>query len=88
MRPQSLPLSANYVNKFFAARNARRQFLVSKLRDAGARPVLEAILEVESGHSVDAVLERFAAIPAATYHKVGADRLAIDSVAVIDGGRA
>jgi hypothetical protein len=60
------------------ARNARRQRLVKHLWQAGARPVLEALLEVDAGRPLDEVLERFGRIPPHIYRTLGADVLAID----------
>ena len=55
--------------------SARRQRLVSHLHAAGPRPVLEALLEVAAGADLDRTLERFARVPVATYHALGADQL-------------
>jgi hypothetical protein len=71
----------------WAARSARRQRLVAHLHAAGARPTFEALLEVAAGRDLDAVLERFARIPPAIYRDIGADTLAIDTWAVIEGGQ-
>jgi hypothetical protein len=74
------------MNSFhFARRNARRQRLAAHLHAAGPRPVLEALLEVESGHPLDDVLERYARIPVSTYRALGADRLTIDTLTVVRG---
>jgi hypothetical protein len=80
--------TAARVNKYFADRTPRRQHLIRLLHKAGPRPVLEALIEVNAGHEIDAVLERFASIPPQVYQEIGADRLAIDSVAVFNGGRS
>ena len=53
-------------------RGIRRQCLTRHLRACGVRPVLEALLAVESGNSVDDVLADFARISIETYHQVGA----------------
>jgi hypothetical protein len=53
-------------------RSARRIRLSTHLHAAGPRPVLEALLAVESGQDLDAVLEDFGRIPADIYHAVGA----------------
>jgi hypothetical protein len=53
-------------------RSARRQRLSAHLHAAGPRPVLEALLAVEAGQPLDAVLEEFGRVPAATYRAVGA----------------
>jgi hypothetical protein len=53
-----------------------RQRLVAHLVAAGARPVLEALLELERGANLDEVLARFARVPVATYRALGADRFA------------
>jgi hypothetical protein len=80
--------SANRVDQLFSSRSPRRQYLVGQLHAAGRRPLLEALIEIEAGHSVDGVLERFATIPPEVYRLLGADQLPIDSVAIFDGGRA
>lgn len=69
-------------------RNPRRQRLAKHLHECGPRPVLEALLAVEAGQSLDATLEDFGRLPAPIYHALGADQLAIDSLAVINGGSA
>jgi len=76
------------IDRHFAARSPRRQRLAALLHAAGPRPVLEALIEVADGAALDWVLERFARIPPATYHALGADRLAIDDVSIVSGGRA
>ena len=53
-------------------RSARRIRLSTQLHAAGPRPVLEALLAVESGQPLDDVLEDFARVPADIYHAVGA----------------
>jgi hypothetical protein len=53
-------------------RSARRRYLCDHLHSAGPRPVLEALLAVESGQDLDAVLEDFGRIPADIYRAVGA----------------
>ena len=69
-------------------RNSRWQHLVRHLHQCGPRPVFEAMLELEAGHDLDRVLERYARIPVGIYAAVGADVLPIDILAVLDGGRA
>ena len=54
-------------------RSARRRRLSEHLHSAGPRPVLEALIAVEAGQSLDAVLEDFARVPADIYRAVGAD---------------
>lgn len=61
-------------------RSSQRQRLVKHLHAAGERPVLEALLAVEAGQPLDAVLEDFARIPVATYRQVGADQFLADRV--------
>jgi hypothetical protein len=68
-------------------RSIRRQRLVAHLAAAGTRPVLEALIAVEAGQPLDAVLTDFARLPTAAYRSVGADRLPMRSLAVIKGGR-
>jgi hypothetical protein len=53
-------------------RSPRRRYLSARLHSAGPRPVLEALLAVESGQDLDAVLEDFGRLPADVYHAVGA----------------
>ena len=69
-------------------RTPRRQALIRMLHAAGPRPVLEACLELEAGHDLDEVLERFARISPETYRALGADVLPIDEIGIIDGGAA
>jgi hypothetical protein len=68
-------------------RTPRRQYLVRHLHRAGARPVLEAMLEISGGHDLDQVLERYGKIPVEVYCAIGASMLPIDTVSVIDGDR-
>jgi hypothetical protein len=56
-------------------RTARRQCLARHLQRCGPRPVLEALLAVEAGQSLDAVLEDFARLSPESYKAVGADIL-------------
>jgi hypothetical protein len=53
-------------------RSARRMRLCTHLHAAGPRPVLEALMAVDSGQPLDDVLEDFARVPADIYHAVGA----------------
>jgi hypothetical protein len=53
-------------------RTARRIRLCAHLHSAGPRPVLEALLAVDSGQPLDDVLEDFGRIPADIYRDVGA----------------
>jgi hypothetical protein len=69
------------------SRTPRRQRLVRHLVECGERPVLEALLAVESGQDLDQVLEGFARLQPEVYEAIGADVMPIDEVAVIDGGR-
>jgi hypothetical protein len=69
-------------------RTPRRQHLVRHLHRAGARPVLEAMLEVSTGRDLDQVLERYGKIPLEVYRALGASMLPIDAVSIINGGRA
>jgi hypothetical protein len=68
-------------------RNIRRQRLVAHLHAAGARPTLEAMLEVEQGKPLDDVLEHFARVPVRIYQDIGADELPICPLGVIKGER-
>ena len=69
IKPKQLP--------FDQARSVMRQQLVAHLVAAGARPVLEAIIAIEKGEPVDAVLAAFAKVPVSTYRSIGADVLPI-----------
>ena len=51
-------------------RSARRMQLCAHLHAAGPRPVLEALIAVDSGRDLDEVLEDFARLPADFYHAV------------------
>jgi hypothetical protein len=50
-------------------RKARRQRLARSLWESGPRPVLEALLEVEAGRPLGAVLERYARSPRPEPHR-------------------
>jgi hypothetical protein len=69
-------------------RSARRQCLVVHLHDVGPRPVLEALIAVENGQSLDHVLEDFGRVPVSVYHDVGADVLPIERLQVVKGDAA
>jgi hypothetical protein len=64
-------------NSFRAERQVRRQHQAAHIHAAGPRPVLEALLAVAAGQSLDDVLADFARIPVSTYHALGADELPI-----------
>ena len=68
-------------------RSPRRQYLVLHLHRAGPRGMLEAMLELEPGPRLDAVLGRYARIPVNIYHALGADQLPACTLTVIKGGR-
>jgi hypothetical protein len=53
-------------------RSARRIRLSAHLHAAGPRPVLEALIAVDSGQPLDDVLEDFARVPADIYRAVDA----------------
>ena len=53
-------------------RSPRRQYFSAHIHAAGPRPVLEALIAVHEGASLDEVLEDFARIPAEAYHLMGA----------------
>ena len=53
-------------------RSARRMRLCTHLHAAGPRPVLEALIAIDSGQPLDDVLEDFGRVPADIYHAVGA----------------
>ena len=68
------------LSDFQSQRNTKRQRQARHLHDAGPRPVLEALLAVQGGADLDAVLADFARIPVSTYHAIGANELPIDRV--------
>jgi hypothetical protein len=70
------------------ARNSGRQRLVQHLHAAGPRPIFEAMIELADGRDLDSVLERYARIPVGVYHALGADRLPIEALTLLDGGVA
>ncbi len=53
-------------------RSTRRMRLCKHLHAAGPRPVLEALIAVDSGQPLDDVLEEFGRIPVDIYHAVDA----------------
>jgi hypothetical protein len=70
-----------------SARNPRRQRLVAHLHACGPRPVLEALLAVAAGQSLDLVLEDFRRLAPEIYRTLGADVLPVEHLSVADGGR-
>ncbi len=70
-----------------STRNARRQRLTAHLHSCGPRPVLEALIAVESGQALDVVLEDFCRLTPEIYAAVGADELAAGEVVLIEGGQ-
>jgi hypothetical protein len=58
-------------------RTPERQTLASHLHECGPRPVLEALLAVSCGASVDAVLRDFGRLPPKFFKAVGADLLPV-----------
>jgi hypothetical protein len=67
----------------FELRTFRWQYLARHLHECGPRSVLEALLAVEAGTSLDAVSADFGRLPSTTYHL-----LPIDAITVFDGGLA
>jgi hypothetical protein len=59
------------------ARSVERQQGIAHLCAAGPRVVLEALLEVASGKSIDNVLHRYRKVAVSTYRMMGADVLPI-----------
>jgi hypothetical protein len=51
------------------ARSARRYHQVDHLRQCGNRAILEALLAVEAGQSIDAVLTDFSRLPPELYEQ-------------------
>jgi hypothetical protein len=73
---------------FSEARNAKRQRLARHLHACGPRPLLEALIAVDSGQPLDHVLDDFGRLAPEIYRVVGADALPIDQpLAVLKGGR-
>jgi hypothetical protein len=68
-------------------RSPRRQHLVGHVVYAGPRVVLELLLEIAAGADLNESLERYARIPVNVYRALGADRLPIDGLALVNGGR-
>jgi hypothetical protein len=69
------------------ARTPRRQHLVKHLVDCGDRSVLEALLAVDAGQDLDAVLEDFARLDPVIFEAIGADLMPVDSLFLVNGGR-
>jgi hypothetical protein len=67
------------------ARSARRRHLARRLHAAGARPVLEALLDVAGGRDLDETLEDFGRLEPSLYRSVGADDFCPPTI--IKGGR-
>ena len=59
------------------ARSEERQQRIAYLYACGSRVVMEAMLEVSDGKSLDEVLTRYCEIPVSTYRIIGADVLPI-----------
>jgi len=74
------------VERYIAARGARRQRLVKLLWQSGPRLVFEALIAVEAGEPLDAVLEGITAVSPGIYRAIGAEVLPIDNISVIEGG--
>jgi hypothetical protein len=85
--PAKVGLGSRSDTRSHTKRSPRRQQLVRHLCSCGERPVFEALLAVESGQSLDSVLEGFARLAPETYEALGADRLPIDDIIIIDGGK-
>jgi putative DNA primase/helicase len=68
-----------------SALKPRRQRLAAHLHRCGPRPVLEALIAVESGQPLDEVLHDFARLQPEIYEAVGAAVLPIDEVTVVSG---
>jgi hypothetical protein len=69
------------------ARTPHRQHLVKHLVDCGDRSVLEALLAVDAGQDLDAVLEDFARLDPVIFEAIGADLMPVDSLFLVNGGR-
>jgi hypothetical protein len=80
-------LTANLFEVSGNSRTARRQRRATHLWECGPRPTLEALLQVESGCSVDVTLEQFGRLAPETYRALGADRFVLNAFEVIPGGR-
>src|SRR5262249_38111914 len=57
------------------------------LHECGPRCVLEGLIAVERGQSVDAMLEDFGRVSAETFHKVGASTLPVKRELILKGGK-
>lgn len=86
-RLQTFEQLGRRLDQHHSDRNPRRQRLAAHLHAAGPRPVLEALIEVAGGRSLDVVLERFGRIPVGVYHDLGAAELGIHRPQLIQGGR-
>ena len=63
--------------EFQDARSVERQQGVAHLVASGPRVVLEALIEVSRGKTLDDVLRRYSTIPISIYRAVGADVLPV-----------
>jgi hypothetical protein len=59
-------------------RNAKRQRQAAHIHAAGPRPVLEALIAVANGQSLDDVLADFSRVHVSVYHMIGADEFPSD----------
>jgi hypothetical protein len=67
-----------------SARTPRRRQLARHLHQRGARPVLDALLAVAAGQSLDAVLEDYGRLAPEIYRALGADELSVERGTVIE----
>jgi len=68
-------------------RSVRRQHLARHLHACGSRPVLEALVAVDDGQPLDAVLEDFGRLPVRIYHEIGADEFPLNQFHLVKGRR-
>ncbi len=61
----------------------RRQRAARHLHDLGPRPILEALLEVESGNGLDDVLARYSRLPVDVVRVLGGNEFAPDLLAAV-----
>jgi hypothetical protein len=85
-RAQQIVGSGRLDNQPHTKRSARQQHLARHLHSCGPRPVLEALLALEEGQPLNAILEDFGRLPASPFKALGADLPPIDHLVLINGG--
>jgi hypothetical protein len=61
--------------------------LARHLHACGSQPVLEALIAVDDGQPLDAVLEDFGRLPVRIYHEVGANEFPLNQFQLVKGRR-